>query len=108
MIELQSDPQKKTIIQGKKQYRFLSKLLEFQDQEEEHKTWRIVVPNDPAIKGRTMEELHSVLYAGHLGYQKTLKQIQKTFYWPDLTIEVRIMYWVVRSAKRKRASVGFP
>ena len=89
MIELQSDPQKKTIIQGKKRYRLSSKLLEFQDQEEEHQTWRIVVPNDPAIKGRIMEELHSVPYAGHLGYQKTLKQIQKTFYWPDLTIEVR-------------------
>ena len=48
-----------------------------------------MVPNDPAIKGRIMEELHSVPYAIHLGYQKTLKQIQRTFYWPDLTIEVR-------------------
>ena len=75
MIELQSDPQKKTIIQGKKRYRLSSKLLEFQDQEEEHQTWRIVVPNDLTIKGRIMEESHSVPYAGHLGYQKTLKQI---------------------------------
>ena len=89
MTELQSDPQKKTIIKGRKRYRLSSKILELQDQEEEHKTWRIVVRNDPAIKGRIMEGLHSVLYAGHLGYQKTLKQIQKTFYWPDLTIEVR-------------------
>ena len=63
--------------------------MEFHDQEEEHQIWRIVVPNDPTIKGQIMEELHSVPYAGHLGYQKMLKQIQKTFYWPDLTIEVR-------------------
>ena len=48
-----------------------------------------MVPNDPVIKGRIMEELHLVPYAGHLGYQKTLKQIQMTFCWPDLTIEVR-------------------
>ena len=36
-----------------------------------------------------MEEIHFVPYARHLGYQKTLKQIQKTFYWTDLILDVR-------------------
>ena len=75
MTELQSDPEKKTIIQGRKRYRLSIKILELQGQEEEHKNWRILVPNEPAIKGRIMEDLHSVPYAGHMGYQKTLKQI---------------------------------
>ena len=108
LIELQSDPQKKTIIQGRKRYRLSSKLLEFQDQEEGNQTWRIVVPNDPAIKGRIMEELHSVPYAGHLGYQKTLKQFRRHFTGQTSPLKSEIMYWVVRSAKRKRTSVGFP
>ena len=28
-------------------------------------------------------------YAGHLGYHKTLKRLQKTFYWPNHIVEVR-------------------
>ena len=28
-------------------------------------------------------------YAGHLGYQKTLKKLQENFYWPDHTLDVR-------------------
>ena len=36
-----------------------------------------------------MQELHSVPYAGHLGYQKTLKKIQQNFYLPDHILEIR-------------------
>ena len=53
------------------------------------KDWKIVIPNDPEIKRTILEEIHSVPYSGHLGYQKTLKQIQKTFYWTDLVLDVR-------------------
>ena len=48
-----------------------------------------MIPNDPEIKRTILEEIHSVPYSGHLGYQKTLKQIQKTFYWTDLVLDVR-------------------
>ena len=36
-----------------------------------------------------MREFHDVPYAGHLGYHKTLKNLQKTFYRHNLTLEVR-------------------
>ena len=36
-----------------------------------------------------MREYHDVPYAGHLGYHKTLKNLQKTFYWQNITLEVR-------------------
>ena len=52
-------------------------------------SWKVVIPSDPEIKRIILEEIHSVRYAGHLGYQKILKQIQKTFYWTDLILDVR-------------------
>ena len=48
-----------------------------------------MAPNDPAIKGRMMEEIHVVPYASHWDYQKTFNQLQRNFYWPDLTLEVK-------------------
>ena len=62
-------------------------------------------PNDPAIKGRIMENIHAMTYASHLEYQKTLKQSQKNFYWPDLTIEVRD-YMLGCQACQKEKSVS--
>ena len=64
-------------------------LLEMQNEEAQDKGWKLVIPNDPEIKKTILEEIHSVPYSGHLGYQKTLKQIQKTFYWTDLVLDVR-------------------
>lgn len=48
-----------------------------------------MIPSDQAINGTIMQKVHAVPYAGHLGYQRTLKQIQRIFYWPNLTLEVR-------------------
>ena len=53
------------------------------------KKWRIVSPDVPSIKKQILQEIHAVPYAGHLGYQRTLKKLQENFYWPDHTIEVR-------------------
>ena len=79
----------RVVIQGRKNYRLSHKILEVQDREALDRIWMIVVHNGPSIKKTIMEEVQAIPYAGHLGYQKTLKQIQKTFYWPDLTLEVR-------------------
>ena len=43
----------------------------------------------PSIKQKLMQEVHAVPYAGHLGYQKTLKKLQQHFYWLDHTLEIR-------------------
>ena len=51
--------------------------------------WRLVVPDVPDIKKQIMRELHEVPYSGHLGYHKTLKNIQKIFYWPEHTLDIR-------------------
>ena len=37
--------------------------------------WRLVIPDIPEVKKQIMEEVHSVPYSEHVGYQKTLKKV---------------------------------
>ena len=41
--------------------------------------WRIVVPEDEELKGQIIEELHSTPYSAHLGIQRTIGKVQKSF-----------------------------
>ena len=86
---VQSDKDHKCIKQGRCKFRMRQSLLEMQNEDAQDKNWKVVIPNDPEIKKTILDEIHSVPYSGHLGYQKTLKQIQKTFYWTDLILDVR-------------------
>ena len=86
--QLQTDPSQKK-HQGTKQYRLEHQLLEVRESTGTDKKWRIVIPDVPSIKKQILQEIHAVPYAGHLGYQRTLKKLQENFYWPDHTIEVR-------------------
>ena len=75
--------------QGAREYRLAHQLLEVRDSTGQDKQWKIVIPDVPGIKQKILKEIHSVPYAGHLGYQKTLKKLQENFYWPDHTLDVR-------------------
>ena len=77
---LQSDKRDKFLKQVLYNFRLANSLLEMQNKNAQDNTWKVVISSDPEIKRIILEEIHSVPYAGHLGYQKTLKQIQKTFY----------------------------
>ena len=86
---LQSDKDQKVLKQGKTNFRLAHGFLQMQNVTAQDKSWKVVIPNDPSIKRTILEEIHSVPYAGHLGYQKTLKKIQNSFYWTDLILDVR-------------------
>ena len=77
---LQSDTDHKVLKQEETNFCLSHGFLQMQNVTEQDKTWKVVVPNDPSIKRTILEEIHSVPYAGHLGYQKTLKKIQNSFY----------------------------
>lgn len=78
------------VQEGTREYRLTGDFLEVHDTERTEGTrWRLVIPNVPEVKKRIMEELHAVPYSGHLGYQKTLKKVQQSFYWPDHTLDIR-------------------
>ena len=80
----------RAITAGSREYRLYGGLLEMKDTTQQEGTrWRIVIPDVPEIKKQIMRESHEVPYAGHLGYHKTLQKIQRTFYWPEHTLEIR-------------------
>ena len=85
---LQSDKRQKVLKQGLSNFHLANSLLEMQNKNAQDSSWKVVIPNDAEIKQKILEELHTAPYAGHLGYQKTLKQVQKSFYWTDLVLEV--------------------
>ena len=82
--------QNNELIIGDRTYRLTGGLLEMRDNEKKKRTqWRLVVPDVPELKKQIMRELHEVPYSGHLGYHKTLKNIQRSFYWPEHTLDIR-------------------
>ena len=89
--ELRADMQKNLVKRGVKEFRLSHDCLEVHDREgpECVNRWRLVIPDIPEVKKQIMEEVHSVPYSGHVGYQKTLKKIQQNFYWPDHTLDIR-------------------
>ena len=52
------------------------------------KYWRIVVPNDRDIRNRILEEIHSVPYARHPSFNKTMEKINRHFYWEGTSLDV--------------------
>ena len=51
--------------------------------------WKLVIPDVPNLKKALLQEMHSIPFAGHQGYQKTLARVQQHFWWPGHTLEVR-------------------
>ncbi|KYQ96678.1 LTR-retrotransposon skipper [Tieghemostelium lacteum] len=50
---------------------------------------RMCIPNDKEVKVMCLSEIHSQLYAGHFGYNKTYEQACRYFYWPGLDKDVK-------------------
>ena len=57
------NPKIKVAIKAHKKVSFSHKLLESHYWDALEKDWRIVVPNDLAVKGKILEEVHVVPYA---------------------------------------------
>jgi len=49
---------------------------------------KIYVPENNELKKLILREFHANLYSGHPGYQKTLTEIKKFYYWSNLKKEV--------------------
>ena len=90
LSQLESAPGKKTTV-GNRDYRISHGLLEIRgkDTEDHRQQWKLVVPDVAEARKKILQEIHSVPYAGHLGYHKTLQKLQQNFYWPDHTVDVR-------------------
>ena len=47
--------------------------------------WRIVVPDNKEIRDKVVQELHSIPYCAHLGIQRTLGKVRKSFFWKGMS-----------------------
>jgi len=50
---------------------------------------RLYVPNDLALRYEILSEHHDIGICAHLGMDKTLDLINRTFFWPNITHDVR-------------------
>ena len=80
------------VNRGRMKYRRRNGLLciHQEDQSEDVEYWHVVIPDDIDSKNKILQELHSVLYSGHPGVQRTLARVRKGFYWKGQTGDVRI------------------
>ena len=49
---------------------------------------RLVIPDDQGIKQEVVAEFHSASYSGHLGQDKTLDLVKRSYYWPKMKEDV--------------------
>src|SRR4051794_1343448 len=49
---------------------------------------KVVVPVDKALRERVIKMHHDLPSAGHRGITKTLKLVERSFWWPTLTKDV--------------------
>ena len=50
---------------------------------------RVVVPEDPALRGEVMKLHHDDPLAGHYGVEKTLELLRRSWYWENMETDVR-------------------
>jgi hypothetical protein len=50
---------------------------------------KVVVPNVKLLKQAIMREAHDAKYSGHVGRIRTLELVERTFWWPGVTNDVR-------------------
>ena len=72
-------------------FKIVNSLLMLHDRKQDVSLdfWRIVVPDDEGIKRCIVEELHSTPYSAHLGSQRTIGRVRKSFYWKGMLGDVR-------------------
>ena len=69
---------------------------------------QVVVPNSTALKQHIMRECHDAPLAGHPGYERTLEAVQRTFWWPAITRDVREYVRTCELCQRNKPSNRAP
>ena len=82
---------KNELKRGQEKFKLQKKLLMIHviGQPEDVQYWRVVVPDDLAVKSLLVSELHSVPYSAHPGVQRTLGKVRSYFWWKGMAGDVR-------------------
>ena len=56
---------------------------------DEQSDWVVYIPSSKTVKHKILKELHDSEAAGHLGYQKTVKAVNRGFWWHGITEDIK-------------------
>ena len=59
------------------------------NQNEELDFWRMIIPDDNAVKNFVITELHDIPYSLHPGIQRTIQKVRRHFFWKGMTGNIR-------------------
>ena len=59
------------------------------NQNEELDFWRMIIPDDNAVKNFVITELHDIPYSLHPGIQRTVQKVRRHFFWKGMTGNIR-------------------
>lgn len=51
--------------------------------------WRLCIPNMQNIQEYILRDCHGIMIAGHPGFSKTYRKVQKSFFWTSLKTMVK-------------------
>jgi hypothetical protein len=68
----------------------------------------LVVPNAHGLRRRCMAECHDHPYAGHTGMHKTVRLLQRTFWWPAMRSDVERFVGTCVPCQRNKTSTQAP
>jgi hypothetical protein len=71
-------------------------------------TKNVYVPNAPGLREEVIASCHDGAYAGHFGRLKTLKFVQRGFYWPGMPEQVGTYVSTCDSCQRNKSLSGKP
>jgi hypothetical protein len=69
---------------------------------------RICVPAAPLLLHQILHEAHDVPYRGHLGVNKTVQEIEKRYFWPDMRNVINEYVITCPSCQRAKARAVKP
>jgi hypothetical protein len=64
----------------------------------------LVLPADAELRQLVLHECHDALYAGHVGTRRTLKNVQRYFYWDGMARDVATYVKTCDSCQRNKSS----
>lgn len=73
--------------------------------------WRgqqVVVPDVHGLRQEILHELHDAPYSGHPGVSKTLRSVQRMYWWPALRADITKYVHTCVSCQRNKASTQKP
>ena len=91
ILEEMESTGKNELKRGQEKFKLQKTLLMIHvtGQPEDVQYWRVVVPDDLAVKSLLVSELHSVPYAAHPGVQRTISKVHNYFWWRGMAGDVR-------------------